>query len=259
MDDILAITRKIQALLNLAQNAGATEAEAANAAAKASAIAMKYGIDLAAVQTGGASKAIPVGSAEVFRADKYEAWVWDLLAGLAHANACKPFFINFGYAVSYNVVGSEVAVITIRSMMTYLEAAVLRLNRQAVSGRGLTMPQRRAFRAGFRTACARRIYRRIVDAFEATRTKDDAAKAAVGSTALVVADYWQKQIAEIDAWMAENMGDMKTRKSRSRDLSTVSHHEVAGAIAGKAAGDRVSLDAQLETAKEVAEGLITKQ
>lgn len=239
-----AIVEKIKKLLALAGDGGATEEEAATAAQMASALAIKYSIDLAAVQLSGKQvEREGVMDETVYESDKYEPWVASLIHGLTELNGGTFYFSNWGTSVHYRVIGKPTALAVIRLTIPYLVKSVKRLNTEAVKKYGFTMEQRRAFRAGFRQSCASRLYERMKAKAEEMRTKDEVAQKTTGSTALVVLNHFEQDARDIQVWMEQQGYKFKTRKSAAR--KAIKTEGMIGRHEGYRAGDKIGIDPQV--------------
>lgn len=239
-----AVIEKIKKLLALANDGGATEEEAATAASMASALAIKYSMDLAKIQLSGQPTAKEgVEDQTVYESDKYEPWIASLIHGLVALNGGTFYFSNWGSSVHYRVIGKPTALAVIRLMIPYLVKSVKRLNTEAVKRYGFTMDQRRAFRAGFRQSCAFRLYERMGEKAEEMRTKDDVAQKTTGSTALVVLNHFEQDARDIQVWMEQQGYKFKTRSAKAR--KAIKQEGAMGMHEGRKAGDRIGLDPQV--------------
>lgn len=247
-----AIMERLKKMLALAENAGATEDEASNAANMAAALALKYGIDLEQLQR---TTHQPRAGFEyvVIHTDKggFEQWLMNLIGGVCAIHGNRTFFQgNARIGVTqYCAILRKDMVPVVTATMDYLVKAVLRMNTEAVKGRNLSQPERAAFRKAFRIACSARIRQRMHDRLREMMQNDDAAKQATGSTALVVLNHIEAEVKEMTTWMEDQGFRFKESKSRGPR-----HLDAAGYAAGKAAGDRVGLDAQVTGTKGVDTG-----
>jgi hypothetical protein len=256
--DKSTIIEKVKKLLALSANAGATEGEAENAATMASAICLKYGLDMAAIQKSNMTQGAQPGMTDgvVFVADKYEQWVWLLVAGVAELNGAKAYYVNWATSVRYYVIGRPMVIEVAKMTVEYLFGAVRRLNTQAVKNyEAINTPAlRRDFRAGFRIACASRLYQRMVARKEEMRARDDVAKAATGSTALVVADHFAREETAIMQWMEEQGFKVKEKKAKAPNMK--SNESFLGMSEGNKAGNKIGLDAQVQSSSGKSAGFI---
>lgn len=240
MSDNAAIIEKLKKMLALAERGG-TEEEAANAANMAMALAMKHGIDLAALQTSGIETRAGFKYATIYEDNGgFEQWLINLLGGICAAHGGKVFYKGAPGMTLYCAIVREDMVPLLKMTMEYLVKTVLRLNTEAVRGRSLTQPERAQFRKAFRIGCSARIRQRLYDRLQAMMKEDEVAKAATGSTALVVVNHLESEIKEMQDWMQKQ--GFIFRQSKARGPRTL---DSAGYQAGRAAGDRVGLDAQL--------------
>lgn len=243
-----AVIEKIRKLLALAERGGTPE-EAATAAAMAANIALKHNLDLRKIQEDAhkANERPGIKGFDVYQSDKYEIWINNIVHAVCEMNACSTFFEPRPSSVHYIVVGRPTVIPVVKLTIEYLVAATLRLNTVAVKKYGLTQDERRQFRKAFRITCSATILRRMRALLEEMRTKDDVAATATGSTALVVADYFEEEKKEVALWIEENI-TLKTRDSRVHNL------DGRGAEEGRKAGESVALNQQV-TADQPAKDL----
>ena len=233
------IIEKIKKLLALAERGG-TEAEAALAAEMAASLALKHNIDLAAVQTGPMPR--NYNDVQIAIADKFEQWMANIVGGVAHLHGCKHYFSSrHDKSVAWNVIGRPNTAEAIKLTVEYLVEATKRFNRQAVMGRGLDKVGRQAFRESFRLACSQRLRVRLREKYDAMTTTDVVAQTSVGSTALVVSNYFEQERKEIALWMEEKGYKLTNKTHNVRDRSD------EGRAAGLSAGNRIGLDAQVKS------------
>lgn len=230
----------VKALLRLAENAG-TEEEAANAAQKAAAVALKYGIDTTKLQLDAGQKDTRnISRVAVFEGVGYELWVMNIISGVSTMFGAKAFYTNGYNKTIYSVLCREGLGEAIRLTVDYLVTTTTRMNRKAVAGRGLDKTGRHEFRQSFRLQCSRVLYKRMIDRTREMSTQDDVAQASTGSTALVVANHYQQEMKAIEAWMEENGFEVKTSKATGPSIRSNE-----GAAAGAAAGRSIGLDQQV--------------
>lgn len=243
------IIEKLKKILALAERGG-TEEEAANAANMAAALALKYGIDLAAVQTAGMTAPRGFKYSTIFE-DKggFEQWLINLAGGIVAQHGGKIFYQTAPGLTLYQAILRDELAPLVSMTMDYLVKAVLRLNTEAVRGRNLDKEGRAAFRKAFRLGCSARIRQRLMQRLAEMMTQDSVAKTSTGSTALVIVNHIEKERQELQLWM-ENEG-FKFKETRARGPRKL---DAEGYHAGVAAGDKVSLDAQVSGKKSVDEG-----
>lgn len=234
------ILDKLKKILALAERGG-TEEEAANAANMAAALALKYGIDLASVQVAGVAQPRGFKSTVIYE-DRggFEQWIINLVGGVVALHGGTTFYQASSGLTLYSAILREELVPVAKMTVEYLVKSVMRLNTEAVKGRNLTQPERAQFRKAFRLACSSRIRARLIERLRELTTRDEVAKEATGSTALVVLSHLENERKELQEWM-QNQG-FEFKKSRA---SGPRHLDAAGVAAGIAAGDRVGLDAQV--------------
>lgn len=223
---------KIRKLLALANNPGATEGEANNAMTMAAGLMAAYNITETQVST----DSVPVGRLVV--EGNWDIWVMSLVSAAAKLNACDGASHVYKKDVrGAEFIGREVNREAAKMMLLYLVDEVEREYKKALP-KGLTQARRSEFRRTFKLSCARRISIRASNIIYEMRKNDMVAKAATGSTALVVAGSFDQQMNDIKKWMENEGFKFKTRKSRGRGYGS-------GTEAGRAAGERIPLQKQL--------------
>lgn len=235
------ILDRLKKLLNLAERGG-TEEEAASAAEMAANIALKYGIDLATVQ--GSSPAGPgIKQGYIVTEPKYQVWINNLVMACCALNACQGYWVTSpgNKSVAWVATGSEASVMTVIHTVNYLIAATKRLNRSYVKSRALDKSGRKDFRDSFRLAASQRLAWRMTKRLEELRTQDGKAQEATGQNALVVANYFDQQMSEIEKFFQERGLNIVYKPAASKRVASPD-----GYRAGLEAGESISLDTQVE-------------
>lgn len=219
-----SIKDKIKKLMALANNAGATEHEAAQAMEMASALMIKYNIELPAEE----SNEVVQGPTVFMGFEEH----WHTIAGQAAAYLfmCK-VVTNMPRGRGFYFIGRptniEMAVDTFDSLLKQIE----RLYKEHLP-KGLSVTERANFRRTFKFSCANRVYARsvqIVENFKKTGLPEiEHSK----STALVVVDSIQQQIEEVRIFMQTKCEGLVVSPIKSRAAGL-------GTSAGRLAGDRV--------------------
>jgi hypothetical protein len=171
---------RIQKLLALAENTGATPAEAAVAAEKASNLLFRYNLTIAQVT---ARSNRPAQGNELADSPAIGTGVWrrDLMWAISRPNFCRGVY-NSGRR-RFKLLGEKSNIEVVQYLYSYLERELERLAREA--WRQLPEPERRAqsantFRADFFEAAVHEIKFRLLRQFQTNQKADGA------STALVV-------------------------------------------------------------------------
>jgi len=226
--DITTIN-KIKKLLSLAQaGSGATENEAMTAASMASALMLKYNIEVQLDADGDEEGSIK----GVWQKGYDEPWHIQCASAAGFLYYCRPLIYRRLGVVEY--VGRRDNIEACNETLRFFAAEVERLYKLNLP-KGMTKLDRANYRSTFKMACAMRIAARCWAIMETLRRDDTKAIAATGSTALVVVETIDKLLAEADALM----GDVKKLVVRSRKAGL-------GTYAGRKAGDTVKLQKELK-------------
>ena len=241
---------RIQKLMRLAADPAATPEEAATAAAMAAELSIRYNIDLADVTNDEhAEKHFEQGTAnpklKVYGRDR-KAFTF-LTSAISKLYGCQDFvrtrkdksFAQFVF------IGQKHNIEMAETWTDYLWQSCLRANRQfnKTDERRKHMNAAEKYKAdgNFRYHFAWIVYGRLKAKFE--ELNQQGAKDSEGtSTALAVSTWYEQERKELTAWIAQHMNLRKARATRSMKI------DVLAANAGREAGQRVSLDAQI-TAK----------
>jgi hypothetical protein len=160
---------RINKLLALARDGGATEAEAELAMAKAQELMAEYNLSAATLEAKGGAKENRVKQRE--DQNLMYAWKRELLEQVAKVNFCHVFIVEkrtrAGQKIGggYQIIGRESNTVATRVMFNYLLATI---EKMLVSEIG-TSPQDRYSRWGhsFRIGCADRLRERLQERFDA--------------------------------------------------------------------------------------------
>jgi hypothetical protein len=225
----------IRKLLALA--AGGTEHEASLAAEKASLLALKYNIDLLALQEKPSDYQDGMFSQDI----RSEQWVSNIIAGVAKLNAVKHYRANQrDGSVKYRLIGRPHNIAITQDIAHYLINEVKRLNRVSVQSKSCNKEERSAYRKAFRLSASQRLYARLIELFDSLNKKDQPIPT-LGCTALVVANYFQQETDNIAEFMKST--DLNLVPKKSRGISIKSSE---GWNDGKDAGNKISLNTQVK-------------
>jgi hypothetical protein len=229
---------KIRKLLALAEDPGATTAEAAAFTEKAMALMARHGIDeaLVAEEAGGGR----VRHRRLAMPSPYARDKATLACGIAEASRCKAVMIKSGRSIVVQVFGYDADLHNVEALFTSL------LVQAALELAGATIPPtehaaafRRSWWAGFSTA----VYTRLLEATriaeeeaEDTRLSDSRGPAGGPSVALVLS----RLADEIDDELAKEYPNV--RHARRRRLSGSGHAK------GFQSGHRVDLGTMAKVA-----------
>lgn len=223
-----AIHDKIKKLLNLANNAGATEHEAANAMSKASALMLEHGIraeDLAETD-----RRVGTGSSMTTEDRKYR----EVLVGAAgNLYGCIPLYSANG--VDFRYVGRAEVIAAAEVTYAFLSSQLENLYKSMLPP-GMTKSARAEYRRTFKMSCAIRLANRIREIVRLSSETDNAAYA--GSRALVVVEHRKTLLDE--AWEAIKAAGGERSPPRS-----VSVKASRGSADGMRAADTVRLHQQV--------------
>lgn len=133
--------------------------------------------------------------------------------------------------------GAQHNIAVAKMMFEYLHKTVDRLAREGA--RGLSKKQQSPYRVSFRTACTTRLMSRIARRIE--EAKQGKITGEKGTTLPALASMYDQVKVKLDTFLDENVGQMKTTKSKMATLDT------RGMIDGAKAGETIGLDAQIGT------------
>lgn len=234
LDKVLDKMRKLLAL-----SKSPNEHEAARAAERVQALLVRYNLSLVDVEKGPASE---IDADYNLRTTPYK---WRRTLGTSLA---KMYFTRYFYSTlkdgktvydAHGFIGERQNIMVAKMMFEYL---IKTIDRLAMNGaKVLPEAQRSPYRTDFRKGCSyklcERIRKRVEDA-KAGLAKDEDTK--TNLPALLSA--YTKADAAIDGWIKKNMsGEIVKHVYRPDKLL----HE-RGFLDGQAAGDRISLDQQID-------------
>lgn len=247
------VTERLKKLLVLAER-GATEGERSAAMARAQEIALKYAIDLTAVNQRDTPAAVTYSLLEAMA---FPDDSWKAVIGLAVARlyACELVLHSSpssgGREGEAYIYGRPSSINVVRLFYSYLINEAKRQNREAVSKLKLDRAGRLQFRRSFRIYCASALAKRIQDKIEEMRQRG-VSDGESSSRALVVATWYDQERALVEE-------AMKDVNAKSRDLRSHSAKDVTGILAGTAAGQSISLHDQIGGGHGKATGAVDAQ
>ena len=235
-NDMSGMDSKIAKLLAMAEHPNSNPEEAANAAAMAAALAAKYNIDLDSVRR--------VEDTKTFRQDRSgwhtryrDAEAVSLMGSwVGRVFGCKLIIHTFRRSQSwYSFTGQPHNTQLAHSWLEYLWTSCKRANTEhaRLSNYG-DKDIRQQARDNFRIHYAAAVARRLKQRFDAMQTDGVS-----GSTALVVAAWFDQERKEVELWMEQNGEAAPPLKPRDVKLM------LDAALAGKRAGEKVGLHDQI--------------
>lgn len=228
-DNLKTIKDRIGKLLNLANNSGATEAEAETAMEMASALMLKYNIQ---VTVDNETDHVTVTQGGITMEGFAEAWHVTCASAAATLYICKVVrYPNYGVRFVGRPESIDACEQTYKYLIEQVEAQY-KINLP----RGMTKSDRAEYRRTFKFACSQRVYSRASKIIEQFRNNDAKALEYTGSKALVVVQSIDIQIKECQAFM----DTLDLRKARS-----VSRRSGSGTHDGFKAAEKVNLNRKL--------------
>lgn len=223
------IKEKIKKLLNLGNNAGATEAEAERAMEMASALMLKYNIT---IEVDADTDQIKVMQSGIAMEGFSEAWHTTLASAAATLYACKVIrYPNYGVRFVGRADSIDATEQTYRYLIEQVETQY-KLNLP----RGMTKSDRAEYRRTFKFACSQRVWTRAQKIMEQFRNNDAKALEYTGSRALVIVASIDKQLKECQEFM--DTLDLKKARSVTRRMGSGTHD-------GLKAAEKVNLNRKL--------------
>lgn len=134
-------------------------------------------------------------------------------------------------------VGEEHNVNVAIMMFLYLTAATERLSKEGA--KAVPLSQRTRYNTSFRFACATRLAVRINAKLAEARAAGLNRHPLDGKNLPALADLYDKTSRELTLFIAEEMGDTETKKTKAPI------NDIKGALDGHAAGDKIGLDKQV--------------
>ncbi len=240
MTDNVKIIDKIRKLLALTRSPN--EHEAALATERAQELLARYNIDMTEVEQ--KLDEGKIGQVEVM--ERTEAFARTIRQAIARLYFCEYYYytqrhespVNPGKWVRFDhhfYVGESHNVEVAKMMSDYLVATIIRLARKGA----LDYPriERKTYRGSFRVACSRRLAMRIAERILESRNKEMVMSD--GRNLPALANLYDVRSDQNKSWIAENVGEMRTKKSRAKESN------IHGSMDGMAAADSISLDQQV--------------
>lgn len=234
MADLGSIREKIKALLTLAGNEGATEAEAATAMAKASALMAKYNIEVSADEE---TEDSTIRGKWVYT-DKDFQWHYYCAEAAQYLYSCRFIWSRHRKAGGFQFVGRPDNIAAAELTYKWIVDQVQRLYKEHLP-KGMEKWERAEYRRTFKAACAVRVRARAWHIVSQLARDDTLAIEMTGSTALVVRSKQEQLFKEADDLinqddtLRDNVPAPKTSAGR-------------GTRDGLAAGDQVKLNEQIQ-------------
>ena len=222
---------KIRKLLALARNAGATEAEAAQALGMANALMLKHGIEQDQVDE--EDELVKSGARQSAFTQR---WHQMLAISLGRMYGCQCLFERRTDHFTY--IGRDEANQAAQLTLEFVVDQINMFYRLSLP-KGLSQRERAQYRRDFKHACTSRVLDRVEEIIAESMTDEGAA--AIGCTALVVRDHRQQRLDEAQEFALKEPGSALTEVGMS------SRKSVAG-VAGRHAGDHVQINAEVEAA-----------
>ncbi len=238
-DKVLARVKK---MMNLANDAAATEGERDNALRMAHATLAKYNLSMAEASStdlSGQEKRVDMGItnlgfpwakqtafavAKLFFCQYFTSGAYTR-GGNKRSDACKHYFVG---RESNAITASEMAVFVMQSI--FREANKRRVEEY----------HDWSWHTSFCKGAAMRVLQRCEKLrLDAERANDGTQVAQRTGTAVVLASFYKQELALNDAFIAEHHGKLRTSVNRERNTGVDGYH------AGAAFGDRVSLNRQV--------------
>ena len=235
-----AVDDKIRKLMALANHPGTGAAEAATAAAMAAELALKYNLDLAAVQeaTPEQRKTFKHGDYATSALPRDKAAHMLLARGVADLYGCKFLILTMHNSNKIKFVGQEHNIMLCNSWLQYLMTAMSKSTAAYLKTR-MFSDNKEKYRADgqFRLMFAHEVRQRLAEKLEQMRRHGVSGST---GTAIMVVNWYDQERKEVQAWLDQNMG--KLRQSNTRKKSIVDVH---AATHGVMAGKQVSLSDQI--------------
>lgn len=226
--------QKIQQVCKLIElSKSSNQEEAANAAARAAEIMLKYQIEEADLEKSPDNAVKPVKRTVVERTGKIVEWRNTLLWGLSKSMGCEFYYVSGnhrGDEAMYVVIGDEDSARTIEYMYKYLANEVDRLAKDTWNNEGKydADATARGWKSAFRTGCSQVIFNRLR---EQRKETFEQARLAGKSTAMMVLDKQHQDVMKYKDSLNLSTGAASTAGSAS----------LSGYLAGRTAGENVNL------------------
>ena len=235
-----SMSSKIAKLLALAEHPNTSPTEAANAAAMAAELALKYNIDTDSVRQSEIPKQF-VKDLSQWHSRSRDIDAVSLMGGwVAKMFGCKLLIHAFKGDAFYSFSGQPHNVALSHSWLHYLWQSCLKANTEFAKGRAygdarIRQQARDNFRLHFSAAVATRLIQRL----DQMRSQGVS-----GSTALVVQNWFDQEHREVSVWVEQN--NDKIVEHKPREIKQL----LDAALAGHAAGNRVGLQDQVSGNKK---------
>lgn len=216
------IKSRIAKLLRLANDAGASEAEAANAMAKASQLMKEHSISQAEAQD--VSEGLKVEWGKIQPAHNKQNWCLTVLSAVQELYDVK--FVKYGRTRNYRFAGTPDAIEAAEQTYLWLIEqinSIYKVHLKQFNG-SMTYEQRCEYRESFKHGCAMRLYQR------AHEIKANMRNMIPNHKALVVVEN------KVEEGITQLFGEMGVKTSRALKIATGS-----GSRSGFAAGNGVQL------------------
>lgn len=240
------VIERVRKLLNLANDAAATEGERENALRMAYATLAKHNIDIARV---GSTQPQEKREEQQVRMSVYP-WARGIAHSLAGLFFCEYYYSRAAgkYAQHY-FVGRTSNAITASEMSQYVIESVFKELRKRFGSE--TNPEARGFATGVEAALRTRCYqmKRAATDHRAPQTAGSVAgnieggEAQAAGGALVLADFYKTEAEANRAWIDENVQGLKVTKDRTKAVGLSAY------AAGKEHGKTINLSAQIGASK----------
>lgn len=225
--DMEKIAEKIQKLLALSESPN--EAEAAQAANKAQELLTRHNLSISDLVDNDPQQVL---EETIDEAQRISTWKSHLLYAVAIANYSLAFHRKMSHGITKTILlGRPVNTHLTRIQYDYLIQAIERLTKLSKGDR--------AFKNAFKLGAAMRIASRIRENMEHQKQVGIAASGdSAAVCAIVVRNLYEKLEAEIQAYAKQNL-----RIKHNQYTPSISSQ--SGYTAGQAAGDKVSLNKQI--------------
>ncbi|MCP4244714.1 MAG: DUF2786 domain-containing protein [bacterium] len=233
MADRDAVMKKIQGLLTLSENAGASAHEAETAANLAAVLMAKHAIDGAAVEAAREAEGhkvppAPNGFSVLETQRRRVTWTGRLANQCAQVNGCDMYWNWTQYGYEIRIVGPETDRDMTEALYHLLHAQVNRFAKQALGDR--------TFKNNFRLGMVSRLGQRLKQGLR--EAEDQARAACTGSALVVVGNAIQKrqdQRREVRVWLESQVGKLAVGKASK------AAYDARGYDEGQSAGNRATL------------------
>jgi hypothetical protein len=228
------VLSRVRKMLNLANDAGASEGERDNAMRMAHATLAKYNMTITEAETSGANTDEPRG--DLVDESVGHLWVAQVMNSIAQLYFCTYYRILRAPRQQHHFIGRESNAVTAKEIGTYVWQSI----RKEAAKQRREQFEDANFERSFCKGAARRVHERCFQLRQdAERASQEASKPSSTGTALVLASVYKRE-QEANAVVLLQQG-IRIRKGRGGSRNTTS----AGASAGRAFGDKVSLNRQV--------------